>query len=221
MDEQKFEQDNNEIQQVTAPQNQIATIWNDDKMMKKAFAGAKYLATSDLVPPTYKNKPENCLIAMDMANRTGLQPLTVMQNLYVVQGRPAWSGQMCIALVNMSGRYEEPLEFIFVGEEGTLSEGCYAQTYTKSGKLVVGTTITMQMAQDEGWIGKAGSKWKTMRKQMLQYRAGAFFARVHCPDVLFGLPTVEEVKDVVGYEEDDQRKQKITISIDKGDVVSE
>ena len=35
-----------------------------------------------------------------------------------------------------------------------------------------------------------------MPTQMMMYRAGAFFGRVHCPDVLMGLPLVDEIKDI-------------------------
>ena len=55
---------------------------------------------------------------------------------------------------------------------------------------------TMQMAKDEGWLSKAGSKWKTMPEQMIKYRAAAFFARVYCPNVLMGFKTAEEIADV-------------------------
>lgn len=191
---------------------QVPTMWNDVNLMKQSFKTAEYISQSDLVPQTYKGKPANCLIALDMANRTGLAPTTVMQNLNIIQGRPAWSSQMCIALVNMSKRFS-PLEFTFVGEEGTLSYGCYATaTRLSDGQLVKGTTITLQMAKDEGWSTKAGSKWQTMPDQMLQYRAGAFFARTQCPDVLMGLLTQDECEDVWGS--DDQRKKTVTISLE-------
>ena len=61
---------------------------------------------------------------------------------------------------------------------------------------------TMAMAAAEGWLNKPGSKWKTMPVQMMHYRAAAFFARIHCSDILLGLPTYEEVQDVKGYEEE-------------------
>ena len=64
------------------------------------------------------------------------------------------------------------------------------------------------MAEAEGWTSKKGSKWLTMGDQMLQYRAAAFFARVHCPHALMGLQTVEEVKDVKGDE-----PEKVTIKL--------
>ena len=58
----------------------------------------------------------------------------------------------------------------------------------------------MQTAQDEGWLSKPGSKWKTMPEQMLKYRAASFFAKVHCSDYLLGIPTIEEVHDITGGE---------------------
>ena len=50
-------------------------------------------------------------------------------------------------------------------------------------------------------MDKGCSKWKTMPRQMMMYRAASFFARAHCPEVLLGIQTVEEVQDVRGYEE--------------------
>ena len=190
---------------------QYKSMWNDKDLLAQSYNCATYLSKSALVPETYLNKPENCLIALDLANRSGLSPLTVMQNLYIVKQKPAWSGQFCIALINASRRYARPLKPVFVGEKGTLSYGCYMTTVDLLGETVTGTTVTMQMAKDEGWMDKAGSKWKTMPDQMLMYRAGAFFGRVHCPDVLYGLQTVEEVKDVEGYETEEKQKVKIII----------
>ena len=78
----------------TSPEPQTAyapTIWNDPALMKTAYGAAKYLAASDLVPEaTYKNKPANCLIAVDMANRMKVTNLLVVQNLLKVAGRRVW-----------------------------------------------------------------------------------------------------------------------------------
>lgn len=208
----------NETALQTAPQGEIMpqaqqfrSMWNDKEMLAQSFKCAQYLSSSALVPETYHSRPENCLIALDLANRSGMSPLTVMQNLYVVKGKPAWAGQFAIALVNGSRRFAKPLKPIFFGEENTPSWGCYMETYDWEGNKVVGAKITMQMAKDEGWIDKGGSKWKTMPEQMLMYRAGAFFARVHCPDVLYGVQMVEEVKDTYGYDENE--KPKVTIEL--------
>ena len=40
------------------------------------------------------------------------------------------------------------------------------------------------------------SKWPTLTRLMLTYRAGTFFARVHAPGLLLGLRTADEVGDI-------------------------
>lgn len=187
------------------------TMWNDTKLMNLAYRTAGMLSKSGLVPDSYRNSPENCLIAIDLANRQGLSPMMVMQNLYVVKGKPAWSGSFCAAAINGCGKFT-PLEYVFVGERGTMSEGCFARaTRIINGAQCVSDTITMQMAKDEGWLDKPGSKWKTMPRQMMLYRAASFFARAHCPEVLLGIQTVEEVQDVRGYEEPEKTTTTIVL----------
>lgn len=180
------------------------TMWNDSKLMTQAFKMARFLSTSAFVPDQYRNAPENCIVAIDIANRMGIAPLMVMQNLYVVKGKPSWSGSFCAAAINGSGRFT-PLEFVFVGEPGQPSYGCCAVAKRiSSGVRCESETITMAMAAAEGWLSKPGSKWKTMPKQMMMYRAAAFFARAYCSDILLGLPTYEEVQDVKGYTDENQ-----------------
>lgn len=180
------------------------TMWNDTKMMAQAFKMARFLSTSAFVPDQYRNAPENCIVAIDLANRMGIAPLMVMQNLYVVKGKPSWSGSFCAAAINGSGRFT-PLELNFVGKQGEPSWGCYASAVRVSnGIRCYSDTITIAMATAEGWLNKPGSKWKTMPMQMMMYRAAAFFARAHCSDILLGFPTCEEVQDTKGYTDENQ-----------------
>lgn len=186
------------------------TMWNDDKMLKNAFRRASYLSKTAFAPPLFQNSPENCLIAVEMINRTGLPALAVLQNLYIVKGKPCWSGSFCAALVNGSGLFTE-LDYEYVGTPGELTWGCYAYaTRKKTGKLCTSEVITMKMAADEGWLNKPGSKWKTMPKQMMTYRAAAFFARAYCPELMHGMQSFEEVQDVRGYE-DEQKNTVVTL----------
>lgn len=187
----------------------VPTMWNDTKLMNQAYRMASMISKSGLVPESYRNSPENCLVAIDLANRQGLSPMMVMQNLYVVKGKPAWSGSFCAAAVNGCGKFT-PLEYVFVEQGGG---GCFARaTRLVNGSVCQSDVITMQMAKDEGWLQKSGSKWQTMPRQMMMYRAASFFARAHCPEVLLGLQTVEEVQDVRGY--DAPEKTTTTIVLD-------
>ena len=151
---------------------------------------ATALSRSTMVPMDYRGSVANCLVAMEMAHRTGISPLMVMQNMFIIQGRPSWSSQFIIAVINASGRFT-PLDFVFSEDR----QECYC-TSTRDGKLVEGPVVSYQMAKDEGWSTKGGSKWRTMPELMIRYRAAAFFGRVHCPDLLLGLYSEHEQNDI-------------------------
>lgn len=157
---------------------------------------AKALMTSDIVPLQFQGNMGNILIAQEFAHRTGSSVMAVMQNVHIIHGKLGWSSSYCIAAINQSGRFSDPLHFEFQGAENTDAWGCRAVTLSKRGKEVSGPLVTIGMAKAEGWYGKAGSKWPTMPELMLRYRAAAFFARTVVPDILFGMQTEEELIDV-------------------------
>lgn len=184
----------------------LTNIFGDIQQFENAQRMAKLLAASDCVPDSYRGKPANCTIAIDVANRMGLSPLTVMQNLYIVRGKPSWSGQACRALIENNGRFKDT-DVVYVGESGTDSWGCYMTAINRTtGAVVKGPVVTIGMAKKEGWYSKKDkngnetSKWQTMPELMLAYRAAAFFARIHCPSAMMGFQTAEEVVDVVNAE---------------------
>ena len=188
----------------------LNNIFGSVSQFEAAQRVAKLLAASDYVPENYRGNVANCTIAIDVANRMGISPLMVMQTLYIVRGKPSWSGQACKALIDGSGKFENT-EYVYVGTEGSDSWGCYLQGIDKkTGKTVKGTTVTIRMAQQEGWYNKSGSKWQTMPELMLAYRAAAFFLRVHCPSMMMGFQTAEEVIDVENSKA--QRKQEVNIN---------
>lgn len=173
-------------------------------------------------PEANPNGVSNCIIALNMAQRLGADPMMIMQNLYLVDGRPSWSSQFIIAAINSSGRYS-PLRFDITGGEEeveipyAVTEWVYNQATKKkepvesnqtarvknykcvawvvekaTGERLESTPITMEMAVKEGWYQKNGSKWQSMPEQMLRYRAASFFGRIYAPDLLMGLRTQEE-----------------------------
>lgn len=163
---------------------------------KEIFDIGKMFASSSLVPQAYQGKPMDCTIAVDMANRMGVSPMMVMQNLYVVRGKPSWSGQACTALIQGSGKFKN-LRHVYTGEKGTDTWGCYMEAVRiENNEVVRGVEVTIAMAKAEEWVDKPGSKWITMPELMLAYRASAFFARVHIPNALMGVAVESEVEDI-------------------------
>ncbi|MGN0246817.1 MAG: hypothetical protein ACI4DK_12760 [Lachnospiraceae bacterium] len=182
---------------VTENRSEISTnVFSDPEAFQKIFDIGKMFASSSLVPQAYQGKPMDCTIAVDMANRMGVNPMMVMQNLYVVQGKPQWSGQACTSMIMASGKFKN-VHHVYTGERNADSWGCYLTAEkVDTGETVNGAEVTIKMAKDEGWYGKNGSKWKTMPELMLAYRASAFFARVHIPNALMGCAVEGEVEDM-------------------------
>jgi hypothetical protein len=170
---------------------------------------AKLLSASSLVPDIYKGNLPNCTIAMNMASRLGADPLMIMQNLYIVYGRPAWSAQFYISAFNSCGRFS-PIHYKYTGQKGQDSWGCVAWAKEhETGEIVEGPEVTIAIAKAEGWYDRKSkdgkgpaSKWPTMTQLMLTYRAASFLVRTVAPELTMGLKTVEEIRDGdVGEEE--------------------
>ena len=158
---------------------------------------AKSLASSTLVPQQFQGQQgyANCLVALEIAGRMNLSPLQVMQNLHIIHGRPSWSSQFIIALINGCGRFE-PLQYRVTGKGDDLACQCVAKQIS-TGADLEGPTVSMAMAKAEGWATKSGSKWRTMPDLMIRYRAAAMWGRLYIPDLLVGIShSQEEVMDI-------------------------
>ena len=153
----------------------------------QALTFSKYLADSDLVPKDFKGKPGNCLIAMQWGAELGLKPLQSLQNLAVINGRPALWGDAVIALVLAS----PVCEYVNEDDDGATA---YCRVKRKGGPEQV-RSFSMEDAQRAGLTGKQGP-WTQYPKRMRQMRARAFALRDVFPDVLRGMPVAEELQDM-------------------------
>ena len=255
-----------EEQAITLQEAQQRTLAsrNDAPMSLTTGAGfdqlqrvAKALCASTLVPVQYRAFVErkeygqvvghdpnpaglpNCIVALNMAQRMNADPLLVMQNLHIIEGRPSWSSPFIIAAINHCGRFS-PLRFE-LGEPGEPQEITYDSTewvkpagggkkqrrdITKkatiqhrtcrawviekeTGDRLDGPTVSIQMAIDEGWLTKNGSKWLTMPEVMLRYRAASLFGRLYAPELLMGLQSQEEAEDIAASQAREVTGQRV------------
>lgn len=200
------------------PMGQMLRQFEAQQRMGQMFAQSK------IVPANYRDNVADCSIAVDMAMRMNCNPLTVMQNLVIVSGKPTWQAQFLIACINQCGRFTtlqykestdgmvgkveyEDNEYDPVNRRNKLVkrifDGTNVPNYTcqafatdlKTGEIIYGSEISVRMAVLERWYTKSGSKWPTMPRQMLIYRAASFFQRTYCPEIGMGFHTTEEALD--------------------------
>ena len=172
-----------------------SSIYRNSDSFEFAQRQAKSLCQSQLVPKEYQgqNGLSNCLVALEMSKRMNLSPLTVMQNLNVIHGKPTWSAQFISSQIIGCGRFKN-FDYVVEGSGESLSVQCTA-IRLEDNKLVKGTAVTMKMAQQEGWTLK-NKKYQSMPEIMLKARAATFFGRQYIPDLLLGVQTSEEVIDI-------------------------
>lgn len=203
-----------EIAELNNMDNREMSVYNSSvftslQNFKDAFMIGKYFAQSSLVPQAYQNKPMDCAIAVDIANRMGVSPMFVMQNLWVVRGIPSWSGQACMGIIKACKRYKDA-KYVYTGERGKDSWGCHVTAIEVStGQTINGAEVTIDMAKKEGWYNKNGSKWQTIPELMLGYRAATFFARLYCPNELMGFKVEGEVEDSARAESKKLSKEEL------------
>lgn len=190
-----------------------------------AVKAANILSQSTLVPKEYQDNVPNCIIALNMANRMNADPLMVMQNLYVVYGRPSWGSQFLISTVNSCGRFTA-IRYDFGGKKGTDSWGCRAWAIEKeTGERLTGAEVTIGLSKQEGWYAKNGSKWQTMPEQMLMYRAASWWVRAYAPELAMGMQTAEELHDVIDLEANPSGtyeakvEQEVAVNANTGEVL--
>lgn len=173
----------------------MAEVSNFEVQLKRA----EIMANAPFLPDAFRGNPGAVLIAVELADRLALPVMAVCQSIYVVHGKPAFSGSFYISCINASGRFS-PVDYE-EQRDGEKLTGCRVTvTRRGTGKQVYGPWVTLEMAEKEGWI-KNNPKWRSMPELMLRYRAASFFARTFCPDVVLGFAVEGEAEDIAAAEE--------------------
>lgn len=156
---------------------------------------------STIVPEQYQGKPENCLIALQMASRCRMDAFAFMQSSYIVHGRPGIEGKLVIAMLNASGKIKGRVRYVFDGDGKKKS--CTAMVTDKETGEEISLKLDWATVEAEGWCldkptksgGVVKSKWNTLTDQMFRYRSATFLVRSHYPEVMMGLQTTDELDD--------------------------
>lgn len=152
---------------------------------------AQMAAKSQMVPRDFQGKPENIMLAVQMGSELGLAPMQSLQNIAIVNGRPSVWGDALPGLCKQSGVCDD-IEEWFDGEGDHLTAWCKAK---RAGKQPVVQSFSVEDAKKAGLWGKTGP-WQQYPRRMLQMRARGFALRDAFPDVLRGLISAEEARDI-------------------------
>ena len=171
------------------------------KDFESLYRVAKIMSASGLMPAGIE-RPEAVFVAVQMGLEVGLSPMASVQNIAVINGRPAIWGDSVLALVRASGKLESFNEQ-FVGNypDDSFAAVCTAK---RVGEDPVDREFSIADAKRAGlWVAdkqgldykKKLTPWYKYPKRMLQMRARSWALRDGFGDVLKGLRVAEEVQD--------------------------
>ena len=92
------QQDNTAL--MVAPRQQFDL---SPQTFEQALTFAKYLAESEMVPKQFRNKPGDCLIAMQWGYEVNFKPLQALQSIAVINSKPSIYGDAGKAILLAAG----------------------------------------------------------------------------------------------------------------------
>ena len=198
------------------PEGKLARLIQP-QTFEQAFEMAKRLSQSALVPKAYQPKfranmnaeerlaaieasAASVVIAWEMGAEVGLSPMTALQSIAVIGGKPVMYGEAPLGVVFASGLLAEIAE----EDDGEVAT-CIV---TRKGHPSITRTFSMDEARkakmyerDEQGNGKwivltERWAWQSWPKDMRKYRARGRALKDAFPDVLKGLDIGEAVRDM-------------------------
>lgn len=164
---------------------------NGERDLDTAIEYARKLAASELLPASYQGKPQNVLVAIEYGRSIGIDPITAINMVHTIKGKPTVSAQLMGALVRRAGHR------LRVTWDGTTAVAQVIRA--DDAAFVFSASWDMERAQKAGLTGNA--TYKNFGPNMLKARAISEVVRDACPEVLAGISyTPDELDPTQPYE---------------------
>lgn len=200
-----------------APQlNHMKNNKLDDSLFSKDLAPhymqlAGKLATSELVPKSFRGKPQDLFLCWAIGYSIGMSPEQAMQCIAIINGRACMWGDEMLALCMAHKDFVDIIETAIYNDDSSVFG--YTCTVKRKNKTDRSNTFTLEDAKKAGLLAKGGV-WSQYPSRMLKLRARAFTLRDACPDILKGIHSREEVEDYIDADytlKQDKSKSRVEI----------
>ncbi len=181
----------------------------DFSNFENAWKCAEMISKARCIPKEFQGNPSDILVAIQFGNDLGMKPMTSLQNIMIVNNKPSIYGDAMLAVCMA---FPDFIDCIETYDSEKQEASC---TVKRKGREPVTRAFNKKMAEAAKLWGKVSSTgmpspWVTNPERMLQFRARGFALRDMFPDVLKGMPTVEEMRDVESFKEQKSIEEKST-----------
>ena len=176
------------------PQLELSDVMLDGplKNMAQAWAIAKILAMSSMVPQALRGSPQNCLVTMMLGQELDLTWTQATRGIYVLpNGTPGLRGQLLLALIRKAGH-----RYTFDRTDDSCT--CTITRKDEDFKVPYEGAFNLDDAKAAGLVTEKDGKlfarsnsgqplpWQQYRRDMLQWRSVARAAAIGAPEVIYG-----------------------------------
>ena len=166
---------------------ELITLDNQERTFALEQRKAQAMISGNILPAHFKNVGD-IIILGEMSKSLNIPVVMLAQQLYIVKGKPSMSGQLTIALLNGSGKFDKPIKF----QERETPWGIRAVGLI-DGEEYFGEWIDDALIKANAW--GTNKHWAANKGLMARYRAASWFARLYAPEVLMGFQTEGEIID--------------------------
>lgn len=167
---------------------QPAPVAQESDPLAIAWRHATGYAQSGMVPTHFQNNVQDCFVVVQLALELGIAPLTALQNVFMIGGRPSYTAKFAVALANRAKVFAGPIRWKI--NKGDKKEDLEVTAYAPlNDGDVAEVTLSYRTAMAEGWT--RNKKYSTIPEQMLRWRSAKWLIDLHCPEILLGFDVVE------------------------------
>jgi hypothetical protein len=161
----------------------------EPRSIQDAYQLAKYFAESRLMAEL--GTPERVLLIMATGAELGIPATAALRGIHIIKGKPSVSADLKVALVMRS----KECEYFRLIE--TTSEQATYETKRRGSEPIRMTFTIADARRAKLAVDDEDSNWSKYRPAMLRHRCSSELSTAVYPDVVLGLPTTDEMEEVV------------------------
>jgi hypothetical protein len=202
--------ENTETQIVAAPKREIRVV-EDAGPLANLFDTARFehmgrianmMASASLIPDhmwmNMKTKETladtmirgNCFLVVNQAIRWGMDPFAVVPSTYVVAGKLGFEGKLIAAVINSRAPIKASLDYEFSGTKG--KDDFTVRVFA----TLKGEDRPREIKLSVGDAKTENKMWTKDPEQKLVYSGATKWARRHCPEIILGVLTDDDLERI-------------------------
>lgn len=150
---------------------------------------AQMFADFQWTPESYQHKQNNCLLALMIANETGLEPFFIMRNLKFTDNNVIWHPGVVTMLLGGLADFRNIQSMYFNSGQAISIFAAAKSTGTvfKSEKLHIAPII------NSSWLKAAMAFWRLDEAVLTEYYAVFMFMKEFAPELFLKIPFLENL----------------------------